>query len=81
MNEPFIDGFCGVCHKHSAPEVCLGEHVGEGGGVVDMKTVVMSVFAQCTIISAQNASGKSYTGVRARMMAGIIYCIDLWYTK
>jgi hypothetical protein len=30
--------------------------------VVDMKTVVMSVFAQCTIISEQNASGKSYIG-------------------
>jgi hypothetical protein len=30
--------------------------------VIDMKTVVMSVFAQYTIISAQNANGKSYIG-------------------
>lgn len=62
LNQPFIDSFCGMCHKHSAPEVCLREHVGEGGGVIDMKTVVMSVFVQYTIISAQNASGKLYIG-------------------
>lgn len=60
LNQPFIDSFCRMCHKHSAPEVCLREYVGKGGGVIDMKTVVMSVFAQCTIIFAQNASGKSY---------------------
>ena len=59
LNQPFIDSFCGVCHKHSAPEVCLREHVGEGGCVVDMKTVVMSVLVQCTRISALNANVKS----------------------
>jgi len=48
-----------MCHENTAPEIGFGEHVGERGCMIDVKTVVMSVLVQCTRISALNANVKS----------------------
>lgn len=38
LDEPFIDSFCWMCHKHSSLEVGLCKDIWEGGGMVDMET-------------------------------------------
>ena len=39
LDEPFVNGFCGVGHEDAAAEVGLGEDVGKGGGMVEVKAV------------------------------------------
>ena len=38
LHQPLVDGFCGMRHVDFAGEVCFGEDVGEGGGVVHVET-------------------------------------------
>lgn len=38
LDQPFVDGLGGMGHEDPALEIGLAEHVGEGGGVIQMET-------------------------------------------
>lgn len=39
LDEPLVDGLCRVGHEDAAAEVCFGEDVGEGGGMVEVEAM------------------------------------------
>lgn len=39
LDQPFVDGFGGVCHEYTALEIGLAEHIGERGGMINMETM------------------------------------------
>lgn len=38
LYEPFVDCFGRMCHENAATEIRFGEDIGQGGGVIDVKT-------------------------------------------
>ena len=38
LDEPFVDGFCWMCHEDSAFEVGFGKDIRKGGCMVEMET-------------------------------------------
>lgn len=51
LDEPFVDGLRRVRHEDPAPEICLGQHVGKRGRVVDVEAwgmLVKVISAACT---------------------------------
>ena len=39
LDQPFIDGFCGVGHEDAAAEIGLGEDVGEAHRMVEVEAI------------------------------------------